>query len=109
VNEQPQPASGLLATAARRDGLRAQPPAWPSWTVAGDSLAWLETCEARDRKGLYAKARAGLISQFTGVSDPYKTPADAALTADTRRTSVEQACTMLVQALIAQGHLVPGS
>ena len=37
----------------------------------------LEACEARDRKGLYAKARRGEIPEFTGISDPYETPADA--------------------------------
>ena len=37
----------------------------------------LEVCEARDRKGLYAKARAGEIKEFTGISDPYDEPADA--------------------------------
>jgi len=31
----------------------------------------LETCEGRDRKGLYGKARAGLVKEFTGISDPY--------------------------------------
>ena len=43
----------------------------------------VEVCEARDRKGLYAKARAGIITQFTGVSDPYEEPADAELVLDT--------------------------
>ena len=43
----------------------------------------VEVCEARDRKGLYAKARAGLIDHFTGVSDPYEEPADADLVIDT--------------------------
>ena len=37
----------------------------------------LEECEKRDRKGLYAKARAGIIKQFTGISDPYEEPTDA--------------------------------
>ena len=46
----------------------------------------LEVCEARDRKGLYAKARQGLIPEFTGISDPYEIPADAELTLDTERT-----------------------
>jgi len=40
----------------------------------------LAICEARDRKGLYAKARAGLVPAFTGISDPYEPPADAELT-----------------------------
>jgi sulfate adenylyltransferase len=39
----------------------------------------LEICEQRDRKGLYAKARAGEISEFTGISSPYETPVDADL------------------------------
>ncbi|MBV9095323.1 MAG: adenylyl-sulfate kinase, partial [Streptosporangiaceae bacterium] len=43
----------------------------------------VEVCEARDRKGLYAKARAGTIKSFTGVSDPYEEPRDADLVLDT--------------------------
>jgi sulfate adenylyltransferase len=53
----------------------------------------LEVCEARDRKGLYAQARAGVIGSFTGISDPYEEPDDADLTIDTsvvsRREAVE--------------------
>ncbi len=51
----------------------------------------LETCEARDRKGLYAKARAGLIQQFTGVSDPYEPPTDAEVAIDTTDVTPEEA------------------
>ena len=51
----------------------------------------LEECERRDRKGLYAKARAGLIPQFTGISDPYEPPGDAAVTIDTLQESAEDA------------------
>lgn len=43
----------------------------------------LKVCEARDRKGLYALARAGKLPEFTGISDPYETPLDADLTIDT--------------------------
>ena len=43
----------------------------------------LSVCEARDRKGMYAKARAGLIKGFTGIDDPYEEPADAQLVIDT--------------------------
>ena len=43
----------------------------------------LEVCEQRDRKGLYAKARAGEIKEFTGISDPYEEPADAEIVIDT--------------------------
>ncbi|GAA1990947.1 hypothetical protein GCM10009718_30840 [Isoptericola halotolerans] len=51
----------------------------------------LEVCEARDRKGLYAKARAGEIAEFTGISSPYEEPDDADLVIDTSVTSVEDA------------------
>ncbi len=47
----------------------------------------LEVCEARDRKGLYAQARAGVIGSFTGISDPYEEPDDADLTIDTSQLS----------------------
>lgn len=47
----------------------------------------VEVCEQRDRKGLYAKARAGVIKDFTGISDPYEQPADAELTIDTTAMS----------------------
>ena len=43
----------------------------------------VEECESRDRKGLYAKARAGIIKEFTGISDPYDVPTDAELHIDT--------------------------
>jgi sulfate adenylyltransferase len=68
----------------------------------------LETCEQRDRKGLYAKARAGLLPQFTGVSDPYEAPQDAALTIDTQQMSVDAAATLIVDHLRGHGYL-PGS
>ena len=50
----------------------------------------LEECEARDRKGLYAKARRGEIAEFTGISDPYEEPTDAELTIDTRSVGVDE-------------------
>jgi sulfate adenylyltransferase len=51
----------------------------------------LDVCEGRDRKGLYAKARAGLVQQFTGVSDPYEVPTDAEVVIDTSLLSPEEA------------------
>jgi len=51
----------------------------------------LAECEARDRKGLYAKARRGEIAEFTGISDPYEEPTDADLTIDTRSVAVDEA------------------
>lgn len=50
----------------------------------------LEVCESRDRKGLYAKARQGLITEFTGISDPYEPPDDADLRLDTSVRTVEE-------------------
>jgi sulfate adenylyltransferase len=67
----------------------------------------LAVCEARDRKGLYAKARAGLIPQFTGVSDPYEEPADAALTIHTEVTPVERAAGLVIGHLEREGYLAP--
>lgn len=49
----------------------------------------LEECERRDRKGLYAKARAGEIPEFTGITSPYEDPADADLRIDTTGRSIE--------------------
>jgi sulfate adenylyltransferase len=43
----------------------------------------VEVCEQRDRKGLYAKARAGILKEFTGISDPYEVPSDAEVTINT--------------------------
>ncbi len=65
----------------------------------------LEVCELRDRKGLYAKARAGIVQQFTGISDPYETPADAELVIDTASFSAEQAAAEVVAWLEANGYL----
>ncbi|MCP4847796.1 MAG: adenylyl-sulfate kinase [Verrucomicrobiaceae bacterium] len=65
----------------------------------------LEVCEARDRKGLYAMARAGKISEFTGISDPYEPPEDAELTIQTTEISAEQACDQVIEYLEVQGYL----
>jgi sulfate adenylyltransferase len=67
----------------------------------------LEVCEARDRKGLYAKARAGLIKQFTGISDPYEEPTDADLTIDTSTMTREQATDAVLGLLTAGGWVSP--
>lgn len=59
----------------------------------------LEACEARDRKGLYARARAGEIAEFTGISSPYQEPTDADLVIDTAATSVDEAVGRIVAEL----------
>jgi sulfate adenylyltransferase len=65
----------------------------------------IEVCEARDRKGLYAKARAGLIDNFTGVNDPYEEPADAMLVIDTSAVGRDQATAAIMRMLTAGGWL----
>jgi len=60
----------------------------------------LETCERRDPKGLYAKARAGQIADFTGISAPYEVPANPALALDTALRSVD-ACAQDLFALLS--------
>jgi len=67
----------------------------------------LEVCEARDRKGLYAKARAGVITQFTGISDPYEEPQDADLVIDTGAMTREQATEAILRLLTSGGWLSP--
>ena len=81
-------------------------------TAAGDFLLVhvatpLDACEARDRKGLYAKARAGLISGFTGISDPYEEPDDADLVIDTSVMSRQEAVTAVLALLTRGGWITP--
>jgi sulfate adenylyltransferase len=68
----------------------------------------LDVCAARDRKGLYAKARAGLIDRLTGVSDPYEEPADADLVVDTSAMSRPEAVAAVRDLLIMGGWLATG-
>ena len=67
----------------------------------------LEVCEGRDRKGLYAKARAGSLPQFTGISDPYEEPSDAELVLDTTALTPADAVQRILAYLESQG-LVEG-
>lgn len=67
----------------------------------------LEVCEHRDRKGLYAKARAGLIQEMTGVSDPYEVPTDAELTIDAAVVEPDVAAEHIFRYLEAEGFLGP--
>ncbi len=68
----------------------------------------VETCEGRDVKGLYAKARRGEISEFTGVSAPYEAPEKPELVLDTKRESVEESVATLVRYLEGRGYLASG-
>lgn len=63
----------------------------------------IEECESRDRKGLYAKARAGLIADFTGISSPYEVPADAILRLNTAGLDVSACVEQVVEALTTAG------
>ena len=65
----------------------------------------VETCEERDRKGLYAKARAGIIKEFTGISDPYEAPTDAEVVIDTAELTAEEAAQEIILHLEQQGFI----
>ncbi|MBI4459250.1 MAG: bifunctional sulfate adenylyltransferase/adenylylsulfate kinase, partial [Acidobacteria bacterium] len=65
----------------------------------------LEVCEQRDRKGLYAKARAGILPQFTGISDPYEAPTDAELVIDTAEVTPEESAQMIILHLEREGYI----
>jgi sulfate adenylyltransferase len=65
----------------------------------------LEVCEQRDRKGLYAKAREGIIKEFTGISDPYEEPQDAEVVIDTGDLTPEEAAQEILLHLEREGYL----
>lgn len=65
----------------------------------------LEECEDRDRKGLYAAARAGKIKEFTGISDPYEEPTDAEITLDTVEYSADELANQILLYLEKEGYL----
>jgi adenylylsulfate kinase len=88
-----------------RDGVRA--------LHAASKLPFIEvyvntpitTCEQRDPKGLYKKARAGELKNFTGVDDPYEAPLHPELSIDATNTSPQQAAVLLLDYLATQGIL----
>jgi adenylylsulfate kinase len=67
----------------------------------------IATCEQRDPKGLYKKARAGELKNFTGIDDPYEEPLKAELSIDATNTSPQQAAVILMEYLEKQGILKP--
>ncbi|GAA3126378.1 hypothetical protein GCM10010466_16570 [Planomonospora alba] len=109
----------VAAEAARHGGLAICAPIAPFAATRAEVRAMVEAvgadfllvhvatplaeCERRDRKGLYAKARAGLIPEFTGVSSPYEEPDDADLVIDTTGISVESAVAAVLDPLVAGG------
>jgi adenylyl-sulfate kinase len=62
----------------------------------------LKTCEARDVKGLYKKARAGLIPRFTGIDSPYEPPMNPELTISTEQLTIAEAVEMVYHTVIGQ-------
>lgn len=65
--------------------------------------ASLETCESRDVKGLYAKARAGEIPYFTGISSPYEAPNKPELVINTGENSIEECVDQVINQLVEHG------
>jgi sulfate adenylyltransferase len=65
----------------------------------------LDECERRDRKGLYAKARAGILKQFTGISDPYEEPRDATIVIQTETCTPDEAAERILDHLRDEGYV----
>jgi sulfate adenylyltransferase len=65
----------------------------------------VEVCEQRDRKGLYAKARAGILKEFTGISDPYEVPEKAEVVINTGELSPEEAAQAIILHLEREGFI----
>jgi adenylylsulfate kinase len=88
---------------ADRDAVRALLPAGGFIEAFVD--ASVETCEGRDVKGLYKKARAGEIKEFTGISAPYEAPLQPELVLDTNRQSVDESVEAILRYLGDKGYL----
>lgn len=67
--------------------------------------ASLETCEARDPKGLYKKARAGEIKSFTGISDPYEAPVNPELVLDSNSKGIDELSNEVIAYLKSSGYI----
>ena len=88
---------------ADRDAVRALMSAGDFVEVFVD--ASVETCEGRDVKGLYRKARAGEIPEFTGISAPYEAPLRPELVLDTNRQSVDESVEAILRFLEEKGYV----
>ena len=69
----------------------------------------IEICEERDRKGLYAKARAGILKEFTGIDDPYEVPEHAEIVIDTGKLTAEESAAEIVLYLEKEGYISSAS
>jgi adenylylsulfate kinase len=102
--------AGVIAMTAFISPFRADREAVRNLMPHGDFFevyckAALETCEARDVKGLYKKARAGEIKNYTGIDSPYEAPEKPELVVDTDALSIEQSVSEVLRLLQARGKL----
>jgi adenylylsulfate kinase len=102
--------SGIIVLTSFISPYRADRDAARALLAKGDFVevhvsATVETCESRDVKGLYAKARAGQIPEFTGISAPYEAPEAPEIVLDTNRQEVRESVAQVVAYLERQGHL----
>ncbi|MEM8504848.1 MAG: adenylyl-sulfate kinase [Cyanobacteria bacterium P01_D01_bin.1] len=65
----------------------------------------VEVCEARDVKGLYAKARTGEIKQFTGISDPYEPPTNPEVNCETHKETLDESVNKVIAKMEEMGYL----
>jgi adenylylsulfate kinase len=68
----------------------------------------IEICEQRDVKGMYKKARAGQVKDFTGISAPYETPENAELTVNTGATALEEGVRQVIGEINQRGIIASG-
>jgi adenylyl-sulfate kinase len=102
--------SGAIVLCAFISPLRVQRERVRELVPAGDFVevyvrATLAVCEARDPKGLYKKARAGAIADFTGISAPYEEPEHPDITLDTELVSIDDSANRVLEYLAAAGYL----
>jgi adenylylsulfate kinase len=102
--------AGLIVLTAFISPFRSDRDRVRSWVPTGDFLeihcrCSVEVCETRDVKGLYKKARAGGVKDFTGISSPYEEPLSAELVVDTGELELEQCVEMVLNLLRERGIL----
>ena len=103
--------AGLIAITAFISPFRADRDMVRALVPAGEFIevyvkAPLEVCEQRDPKGMYKKARAGQIKQFTGLDSPYEEPLKPELVVDTSQLNLEQSTELLLKTLRERGRIV---
>jgi len=106
--------SGVIAMTAFISPFRAERQKVRSMMPEGEFIevyckCSLEVCESRDVKGLYAKARAGLIKNYTGISSPYEEPEAAEIVIETDGTTIEDGVEQVIGALRARGLIGKGN